>query len=207
VVDDAEARGEGDCERAQRLLIDHRVIGLPTDTVYGIGALAHDLLACDRIFALKGRPDGLALPVLVADVSQARALVSSWEHSCDALARAFWPGPLTIVVDRREHVLLGIAGDGVTIGLRCPDHEVVRELCSRVGPLAVTSANRHGEAPATTPQAVHAIFGDELSFVLDGGTCEGLASTVVALEHGHARLVRKGAVAFENVLLVLARSD
>jgi len=204
MVNDSPMIDAGVLAHVADLLEGHGVVALPTDTVYGLGACASDLVACDRIFSLKGRPDGLALPVLVCDATQAQSLVKTWDSTSDALARTFWPGALTIVVARAPGVLLGIGGDETTIGLRCPDHGIVRELCRRVGPLAMTSANRHGEAPSTSAAAVREAFGEGIPFVLDGGTCDGRPSTVVALDAKSAYLIRAGAIDFAAVLEALS---
>ena len=105
-----------------------------------------------------------------------------------------------MVLPRRSDLVLGIGGDGVTVGLRCPANELVRDLCRRVGPLAVTSANAHGHAPATTAAQVLAAFGSEIDVVVDGGLCEGIPSSVVVIEECDVRCSRAGAIAFDDVL-------
>lgn len=169
------------------------VIALPTDTVYGLVAAAGVAGATARLFAIKGRPESVALPVLVADPDDAYAL-GDFDAAARALVDAHWPGALTIVV-RRTEVSDGwdIGGDGGTIGLRCPDDDVVRSVARAVGPLAVTSANRHGEAPCTTAHEVVAALGDETP-VLDGGHRAGTPSTVVDVTGDQHRILRQGSV-------------
>ena len=174
------------------------VVGVPTDTVYGVGVLAADAQGAARIFALKGRPEAVALPVLVADLDTALGLVPPGLTSLQRLGERLWPGALTIVVPRREGLDWQLGGDGRTIGLRCPDHDLLRELLSLSGPLAVSSANRHGSAPATTTDEVRRQLGGELR-CLDGGRCARPPSTVIELADGTLRPIRAGAVSFESV--------
>ncbi|MBA3654150.1 MAG: L-threonylcarbamoyladenylate synthase [Actinobacteria bacterium] len=153
------------------------VVGIPTDTVYGIVTLP---AFSDRLYEVKGRPRSLELPTLVADVAQARTLVA-FTSATERLAERFWPGKLTIVVGG--------------VGLRVPDHEVPRKLCRAVGPLASTSANPHGAPPCATADEVRALTG--VSVVVDGGPCDGAASTVVAVDP--FRVIREGAIAAAEV--------
>ena len=177
------------------------IVAIPTDTVYGLACDPRYPGATDALFALKNRPSTLELPVLVADVGQADALAGP--DGLPALARrlagAFWPGSLTIVVPRREGVDWDLGGDGRTIGLRCPAHPFVRRLCERVGPLATTSANRHGQPPITTAVALAREFGDAVAAVVDGGVCDALPSTVVAVSGAELRCLRVGAVAWDEI--------
>ena len=174
------------------------VVALPTDTVYGVGVLAADADAAVRIFALKGRPEAVALPVLVADLDAALRLAPPGLTSLQHLGERLWPGALTIVVPRREGLDWRLGGNGRTIGVRCPDHDLLRELLSITGPLAVSSANRHGLAPATTRDEVRRQLGTELR-CLDGGRCARPPSTVVELADGTVRRIRAGAISFETV--------
>ncbi len=173
------------------------VVAVPTDTVYGLAVSAFVPGAIDQLFVAKERPHTLEIPVLVASPDDAAALV---DGEIPGIARwwmdRFWPGALTIVLARssgRQNVDLG--GDGSTIGLRCPDSRLVRELCRRVGPLATTSANLHGEATPPTAAGVAAALDGALGLVLDGGTCEGAPSTVVAIDAaGNPRIIREGRI-------------
>jgi tRNA threonylcarbamoyl adenosine modification protein (Sua5/YciO/YrdC/YwlC family) len=181
------------------------VVGIPTDTVYGLAADAGRGAATDAVFVLKRRPPNLELPVLVADVAQAEDLAAGGLPDLGRLLVGhFWPGPLTIVVERRGDLDWAIGGDGRTIGLRCPAHAVARTLCRRVGPLATTSANRHGEPPLTTAADVTREFGGAVAVVVDGGVCDGTSSTVVDVTGGTVRCIRDGAVPWAEVLAVAA---
>ena len=182
-------------------------VAVPTDTVYGLAVDPSRQGATSRVFLLKRRPDALALPVLVASLTQALALAEpAVERELRALAAAFWPGALTIVVPRRAGVALDIGGDSMTVGVRCPARSEPRELCQLVGPLAVTSANIHGFAPCTSVEELHSSFGSELA-VLDGGRCAGVPSTVVALRDGRIEPLRRGPVAVSDITDVLATVD
>jgi L-threonylcarbamoyladenylate synthase len=179
-----------------------RVVGVPTDTVYGLAARANDASATSALFALKERPERVELPVLVSDMAQARSFADV-SGTASRLAERFWPGALTIVVTRRgsEGWLLGGRGD--TVGVRCPDMQVLRSLCTASGPLATTSANRHGAAPLTDADAVRAQFGDAIGEILDGGVCAGRPSTVVDVTGEIPVLVRPGALSWDEVLTVV----
>jgi L-threonylcarbamoyladenylate synthase len=175
-----------------------QIIGMPTDTVYGIAAGFDDERATAALFRAKQRPPDLELPVLVADAEQAAAL-GVLGPAALALIERFWPGALTLVVGRRPTVRDSLGADADTIGLRCADHPVARALCRAVGPLATTSANRHGDAPGVTAAAVERTLGADLALVLDAGPCEGLPSTVVDVTGQAPRLLREGRIAWTAV--------
>ena len=165
----------------------HAVV-LPTDTVYGLATLPAFV---DTLYALKGRPEAVPIAVLVESLEQARHIVEFPSVSA-RLARTFWPGPLTLVlarIDDRES----------TLGVRCPDQEFVRALARRVGPLSVTSANRHGEptAPAATDAA--GSLDGAVGLVVDGGVCAGVASTVVDARDASLTILREGLISTEQV--------
>ena len=188
--------GADDLAAAAAALRAGTVVAVPTDTVYGLAVDPRPDGATAALFALKGRPSTVELPVLVADLPAAATLAGPGGLSplAAALARRFWPGPLTLVVRRAGGVGWDLGGDGRTIGIRCPAHPVARRLCRAVGPLATTSANRHGDPPLTTAAAVAAEFGDAVGAVVDGGTCDAPPSTVVDATGGTLRLLREGAV-------------
>ena len=191
--------------RASGALSAGDVVAIPTDTVYGLAADPTRAGATGALFALKGRPAELDLPVLVASVEQAEALAGPDGLPAPArwLADAFWPGALTVVVPRRAGLEWDLGSAGDTVGLRLPDHPIARALCERVGPLAATSANRHGEPPCTDAASVTAVFGAHL-VVVDGGRCAGRPSTVVTVIGSTARCLREGAVSWVDVERVLA---
>lgn len=190
------AAGEpGALEAAAAALREGKVVAVPTDTVYGLGASVDRPDGMEAVFRAKGRPPGLALPVVVGRWRQARQVAAQWPKSASQLAARFWPGALTVVVPVDPQLGRCLGGNGVTVGLREPDHRFVRELCRLAGPIALTSANRHGRPPCTTAEAVRAAFGDdEVALVVDGGTCEGAPSTVVDCTVKPPACLRAGAV-------------
>lgn len=183
---DATVDPTGAVEAAVARLRSGGVVVLPTETVYGVAALASDPEAVGELFVRKGRPADRRVAVLVADLDQARSLVEVDDRAA-TLAAARWPGPLTMVLPT-------VAGSvEPTLGVRCPDHDLVRAIAATVGPIATTSANRTGQpTPDTAAGAAAALGGDLL--VLDGGPCTGEPSTVVDLTDHPARVVRRGAI-------------
>ena len=176
---------------------------VPTDTVYGVAVAASVPGATARLFLVKDRPPEAALPVLVADVEQARSLAGTLTPAAEHLLAAFWPGALTLVVPRRPGLGLELGGaDDETIGLRLPDHPVPAELAARVGPLAATSANRHGHPTPPGAAAVADELGAAVDLVLDGGRCEGAASTVVSCTAEGVTVLREGRIPGADVLRI-----
>ncbi len=194
-----------------RALAEGAVVGLPTDTVYGLAARLDRPAALEAVFSLKGRPAGLALPVLVAGPDQLEAVVASWPPSAAALAEAFWPGPLTLVVPGRLEVAQAVGGDGSTVGVRVPDHGFVQDLCRTSGPLAVTSANPHGEPPCTeATQVARRLPGSgaaSVAVVVDGGRCEAQPSAVVDCTVEPPVPRRHGPLSWAHVEAALGRLD
>lgn len=180
------------------------MVALPTDTVYGLAIDPTRPGAAGRVFRLKRRPRGVELPVLVADVDQALTLADAPAPWVRRLMERFWPGPLTLVVPRHPHLRFDLGEDRATIGLRCPDHPVPRALCRLSGPLAVTSANHHGEPPLQVAGDVVSVFGSEVAVVLDGGPCAGVPSTVVDGTGAAPRCLRPGALDWAEVAAALA---
>lgn len=160
------------------------VVVVPTDTVYGLAVDPRRPGATDRLYALKQRPADVPIPVLAADVDQAFSLAADdVPAAARRLAERFWPGGLTIVLPRRAGLGLDLGGpDDATIGVRVPDHEVVLALAAEVGPLATTSANRHGEPTPETASEVVEVLAGPVAVVLDGGRCAGAPSTVVGFD-------------------------
>jgi L-threonylcarbamoyladenylate synthase len=198
------AAGPGSLRRAAAALADGAVVAVPTDTVYGLAVDPAQPEAVARLFALKGRPDDVPLPVLVAGPEQVDQVAGALGPAAAALASRFWPGPLTLVVPRRRGFTVDLGGPPAarqTVGVRRPDHPVVVALCELLGPLAVTSANLHGAPPATTAAEVVAAFvgSDQPQLVLDGGRCAGTPSTVVECRGPASRCLREGALAWEEL--------
>lgn len=182
-----------DMERAADVVRAGGIVVLPTDTVYGIGASPQLPGAIDAVYRAKGRPEDKPLPVLAASVDDL-AVVVEFDRRATDLARRFWPGPLTLVLPRAAGFEADLGGAGMPgIGVRVPASKPALALLRRTGPLAVTSANKSDEAPATTADEARHIFGGAVDVVIDGGTCDGVPSTVLALL-AEPTIVRSGPV-------------
>jgi L-threonylcarbamoyladenylate synthase len=180
-------------DEASTALRGGAAVVLPTDTVYGVAALPD---AIDVLFVLKGRPESTPIAILIDSREQADGLVRMSSRA-RRLASALWPGPLTIVLPRLD-------GSG-TLGVRCPDHAFTRALAANVGPMAVTSANRHGEpTPATATEAAASLRGD-VALVVDGGRLDGTASTVVDATGTDLTILREGPISRETIRAVALR--
>ena len=179
------------------------IIGIPTDTVYGLAADPFHTGAADRLFRLKGRPRHVDLPVLVANEEQALSLCTAVPAEARRLMERYWPGPLTLVLPRRPDLDADLGEEDVTIGIRCPAHPVPLAICAEVGPIATTSANRHGEPAITTAEGVAKAFGPEIALVLDGGNCDQLPSSVVDCTGGAPKVLREGRVSVAEILAFL----
>lgn len=180
-------------------------IGLPTETVYGLAADAHDPAAVRRIYALKGRPSDHPLIVHVADAVTASRWAGDWPDAAEALAEAFWPGPLTLILPRAANVPDEVTGGQDTVGLRVPAHPVAQALLRAFeGGVAAPSANRFGRLSPTTAAHVREEFGDAVPVVLDGGECEiGLESTIVDLSGETPRILRPGKLSRPEIEAVI----
>ncbi|HSJ84952.1 MAG TPA: L-threonylcarbamoyladenylate synthase [Acidimicrobiia bacterium] len=170
------------------------VIGLPTDTVYGIGADPMSEQAVAQLFELKGRPEHRPVGLLVASSEQAEVIGDIRGVAAD-LAAAHWPGALTLVVTPTV-VLADWVGDAQrqTVGLRVPDHPVTLELLAAVGPLAVTSANVSGGEESLSHDEARALFGDRVSVYVEGRSTGGQSSTVVDVTGSEIVVLRQGPV-------------
>ena len=184
------------------------IVAYPTETFYGLGALARDAAAVARLARAKGRPDGKPLPLLAADRAQVEEVAVVGDAAA-RLADAFWPGPLTLVLPARAGLPEAITAGTGTVGVRVPGSDVARALARLAGGAIVsTSANLSGAPPPAAPGELAAALVARLDAVLDGGrTPGGLASTVVVVggEGEAVRLVRDGAVPFGEVRAALRR--
>lgn len=183
------------------------LIGLPTETVYGLGADASNELAVRRIFAVKGRPSTHPLIVHLASLERAREWASGLSPDGEALAAAFWPGPLTLIVKRNERASDAVTGGQGTVGLRVPAHPMALELLREFGGgVAAPSANRFGRVSPTTAEHVRTELGADVDVVLDGGSSSvGVESTIVDVSTDMPRLLRPGGLAREAIEKVLGR--
>lgn len=193
--DPAAAKRTAEVIRAGGLVI------LPTDTVYGVGADWQQPDAVAALYAAKQRPPEKAIPVLLASADDIGVVASEVPANARRLADAFWPGPLTIVVSKRDEVP-EIVSAFPTIGVRVPDHDATRAAIRACGgALAVTSANVSGGANAQTAQEAAVALGDAVALVLDGGECPGgVPSTVVDVSSGEIAVLREGPVSKVELL-------
>jgi L-threonylcarbamoyladenylate synthase len=187
----------GEIEQAARALRAGRLVAFPTETVYGLGAIATNDRAVAAIFAAKGRPRFNPLIVHVTDADAARALVR-WNGTAEGLAARFWPGALTLVLPRAAGCPLSllVSAGGDTVGLRAPAHPVAQALlAATVLPVAAPSANPAGQVSPTTASHVEAGLGDRIDLIVDGGPCPiGVESTVLDVTCTPPRLLRPGEV-------------
>ncbi len=176
------------------------VVAYPTETFYGLGALAWDEEAVARLARAKGRPEGKPLPLVAADLAAVEQV--AWlDPLAGRLAERFWPGPLTLVLRAREGLPAAVTAGTGTVGIRVPGSEVARALArAAAGAIVSTSANASGEPPPVRAGDLSPDLSARIDLVLDAGAAPGgLPSTVVAVEEGQVRLVRAGAVPFEDV--------
>ena len=196
-----------DIQRAVQLLRQGELVALPTETVYGLGADALNPDAVAKIFAAKGRPSDHPLIVHLADASQIMTWAREVPKDAIALARAFWPGPLTLILKRDESVPDLVTGGQDTVGLRVPNHPVALELLRAFGSgVAAPSANRFGRISPTTAEHVRQELGERVALILDGGACAvGLESTIVDLSRDVPVILRPGAIGADDIARVLGR--
>jgi L-threonylcarbamoyladenylate synthase len=194
-------------ERAVALLRQGELVAFPTETVYGLGADASNPVAVAKIFAVKGRPQDHPLIVHIPDAGHLARWARDIPDKAHVLARAFWPGPLTMILKRRPGVIDAITGGQDTVGLRVPNHPRALELLKAFdGGLAAPSANRFGHVSPTTAQHVCDELGDAVAMVLDGGSCQvGIESTIVDLTGERTTILRPGMVSAHDLGKVLGR--
>jgi L-threonylcarbamoyladenylate synthase len=200
------ADSPGAIRNAIRVLQNGGLVAFPTDTLYGLGAQVRSASAIERLYTAKDRPRDRSIPVLIDSPDDLGKVAFNLPEKALRLAGTFWPGPLTLVVPRRED-LPRILGPTQTIGVRVPDHPVARELLRRAGPLAVTSANRSGGEGCVTAEQVEEALAGRVDLILDGGRCPGgMASTVAEIDGDELRILREGPISLEALLASLAGS-
>jgi len=179
------------------------LVAFPTDTVYGLGAMAFDANAVSKIYMAKGRGQEKAIPILVSDVDQIHRVSSGVTEYAVKLGKKFWPGPLTIVVPRHP-TIPDVVSPLKTVGVRIPNLNVTRELLRLTGPLAVTSANLSGQTSPSTAKGVNAQLNGRIPLILDGGvTPGGIPSTVVDCTGEEPVVVREGPISLEEIMAAL----
>jgi len=195
-------------ERAVELLRSGGVVALPTETVYGLAANALNGKAVARIYEIKGRPAHNPIIVHVADAAMARSCVSSWPPIADKLARAFWPGPLTLVLPRAREIPDIVTAGGNTVGIRWPAHPFIQAVIRKCGfPLAAPSANMSGCVSPTNARHVQTQLGERLQLIVDGGQSQvGIESTVIDLTQDPPEILRPGMIHEESLTAVIGET-
>jgi L-threonylcarbamoyladenylate synthase len=200
----AAARAEG-IKEAVAALGNGELAVVPTDTVYGVAADAFKPEAVDALLAAKGRGRQMPPPVLVGSRRAAFALVEDVSTSASDLIDEFWPGGLTLVFRSSRSLVWDLGDTRGTVAVRMPLHPVTLDLLKESGPLAVSSANISGSAPATTAHDAESQLGDAVSVYLDGGPCAGeIPSTIVDVTGPVPKLLRSGAVTVKRLRNVVA---
>lgn len=191
---------------AVRRLAEGEVIGLPTETVYGLAADATNPRAVARIFEIKGRPSHHPLILHIASAGELAQWVRAVPPRAERLISQFWPGPLTLLLDKSERVPSEVTGGLSTVAVRVPAHPMALSVLRELGrPVAAPSANRFGSVSPTEAAHVLSDLGSRVAMVLDGGSAEvGLESTIVDLSRGEPRLVRPGGVSRQELEMALA---
>ncbi|MGB7749148.1 MAG: L-threonylcarbamoyladenylate synthase [Verrucomicrobiia bacterium] len=195
---------EAAVKRAAELLRAGEVVALPTETVYGLAANALDEKAVAKIFRIKGRPANNPIIVHVAGVAMARRCVALWPASADKLAKAFWPGPLTLVLPRAKEIPGIVTAGGATVGVRWPSHPFIQAVIRECGfPLAAPSANLSNRVSPTNAGHVRQQLGDKVSLIVDGGQSQvGIESTVLDLTVSPPQVLRPGMIHPESFAAV-----
>jgi len=178
------------------------VVVVPTDTLYALAVDPRDPEAVARVFRLKGRQPGVALPLAAASVAQVEATLGALGSEARRLADRFWPGPLSLIVRAPPRLAAGVAAADGSIAVRVPANPVTQDLAAGLGfPITVTSANVSGRPPAATAPEIATWCGDRVAVIVDGGpNSGGPPSTIVAADATGVRLVRAGAIAWARVL-------
>ena len=189
-----------DLARAGSYVRDGRILVVPTDTVYGIGCAADNPEAVAAVLAAKGRGRQMPPPVLVASVDAIDLLCVDVPDVARTLARAFWPGGLTLILRARPDLGWDLGETGGTIGVRMPNQDALLRLLRDFGPMAVTSANLTGQPPATSVEAAIGYFGARVGAYLDGGPTQGsTASSIVDFAHDAPRALRLGTICLDDL--------
>ncbi len=192
------------CDAAVAALARGELVVLPTDTVYGLGADAFSRAAVTRLLTAKGRGRDKPSPVLVASMDDAARLTSGIPAGARALAAAYWPGALTLVLPANDSIGWDLGETHGTVALRMPDHPLALELLRRTGPLAVSSANLTEHAPARTAAQAREQLGEKVAVYLDGGTAPGgVPSTIVSFAGERAHILRHGAIPDADIAAVV----
>ncbi|MDO9129049.1 MAG: L-threonylcarbamoyladenylate synthase [Anaerolineales bacterium] len=189
--------------RALAILRGGGLVAFPTDTVYGVGALAFDAAAVEKIYEAKGRSTEKAIPILLGDTADLEKVTAQASEMALRLAARFWPGPLTLVVPKHPSIPDALS-PLPTVGVRVPDHPVARALLRAAGPMAVTSANLSGQASPSTAEEVLVQLVGRIALIIDGGkTPDGVPSTVVNCAGAEPQILREGPITLAQIKAIL----
>lgn len=193
-------------ELAKQEILSGQVVGMPTETVYGLAANAFDEDAVKKIFEAKGRPQDNPLIVHIADMEMISQVVSQFSETAQKLAEAFWPGPLTMILPKSDKIPLAVTAGLNTVGVRMPSHPVARDFIRACGvPIAAPSANVSGKPSPTKASHVYHDLNGKIGCILDGGECEvGLESTVVLVGDDQVNILRPGKISVDDFLKVVS---
>lgn len=192
---------------AYEILQKGGLVAFPTDTVYGVGALAFDGKAVESIYAAKDRPPEKAIPILIGDPEDLEKVGIDIPDAARKLAARFWPGPLTILVPKRLDLPSAVSATA-TVGVRVPDHKVAQALLRVAGPMAVTSANISGAQSPVTAQEVYEQLGGRIALIIDGGkTPGGVPSTLVDCTVPELKILREGPISWGELHSTLSNSE
>mgnify|MGYP001580777452 CR=1 FL=1 len=190
-------------QQALEILQNGGILAFPTDTVYGLGALAFDNAAIESIYIAKDRPIEKAIPILIGDLSDLDQVADNIPSMALRFAARFWPGPLTCIVPKKQTLPLAVSATA-TVAVRIPDHVDARALLRAAGPMAVTSANISGGANPTSAQEVYIQLNGRIPLILDGGkTRAGVPSTLVDCTGEKPVILREGPITLAELLAVL----
>ena len=197
-----DGNNESEIDECVKALRAGSVIGIPTETVYGLAAIATNSSAINLVFTTKERPTSHPLILHIADVSMLDDWATNISSEARALCKKFWPGPLTLILHKSDKVLTEVTGGRDTVAIRCPNHSVTTKLLKKLNDAVVApSANKFGKVSPTTAQHVVNDLGSDISLVLDGGDCSiGLESTIIDCTTTPPQLLRTGAITAEHIL-------
>ena len=177
------------------------VVALPTDTLYGLAVDPFNRDAVGRLYEVKGRPADRALPLMAGDAAQVATFIGALPPAGSLLASAFWPGPLTLLLIAPQTLVFSVTAGTGRVGVRVPADAVARAVCRAVGkPVTATSANLSGQPATASPDEVERTLGARIDLLLDGGaTRGGPPSTIVDVTEAPPRLVRAGAISWDDI--------
>jgi L-threonylcarbamoyladenylate synthase len=204
-MSDMRAVSQDEIQHAAALLRAGKLVAFPTETVYGLGANALDATAVARIFEAKGRPTTSPIIVHVSSMQMVQSVAADWPNTAQALAQRFWPGPLTLVLEKQPAVPPLVTAGLATVGVRMPAHPVALALINAAQvPVAAPSANRFTQLSPTTAEHVRQSLGDRVDYILDGGPCTvGIESTVLSLAENVPVLLRPGGISRKQIEAVI----